>query len=111
MHQPSLQQGAEEGEESRGNVVEHDAGSFREALELADGPWFENVKEAKEDESEEGIARGGRYCDESDELAGDFVDDDVAGVFFAGFAGDKGGGWDSDERDDGCSDCGGDCQR
>ena len=36
---------------------------------------------------------------EGDELAGDFVDDYVAGVFAAGFAGYDGGGWDADEGD------------
>ncbi len=35
--------------------------------------------------------------DEGDELAGDLVDDDVAGVFAAGLAGDDGGGRDADE--------------
>ena len=36
--------------------------------------------------------------DERDELAGDFVDDDEAGVFAAGLAGDDGGGGNADER-------------
>ena len=36
--------------------------------------------------------------DEGEELAGDFVDDDKAGVFAATLAGDDGGGGDADER-------------
>ncbi len=44
--------------------------------------------------------------DQGDELAGDLVDDDVAGVFAAGLAGDDGGGGDADERgDDGGDRC------
>ncbi len=56
-------------------------------------------KSAEEEEGEGGVAPVGGDGDEGDELAGDLVDDDVAGVFAAGFAGDDGGGWDADQGD------------
>ena len=40
----------------------------------------------------------GRAENEGGELAGDLVDDDVTGVFAAGFAGYDGCGWDADQR-------------
>ena len=43
------------------------------------------------------MAPVGRDGDEGDELAGDLVDDDEAGVLAAGLAGDDGGCWDADE--------------
>ena len=93
-----------EGEEAGGHVVEHDAGAGGEAFELADGGWFEDVKEAEEEEREDGVCPVGRAEDEGDELAGYLVDDDLAGVFAAGLAGDDGGGGDADQRDDDGSD-------
>ena len=85
-----------EGEEAGGYVVEHDAGAGGEVFELADGRGLEDVEGAEEEEGEGGVAPVGGDGDEGDELAGDLVDDDVAGVFAAGFAGDDGGGWDAD---------------
>src|SRR5215469_5267800 len=111
MSQPVLQQGADESEDSCRHVVEHDSGAFGEAFEFADRPGLEDVEEAEEDESEDSVAWGGGQGDECDELSGDFVDDDVAWVLFTGFAGDDGGGRDSDECDDGCGDGGPNRQR
>ena len=84
-----------EGEEAGGYVVEHDAGAGGEAFELADGGWLEDVEEAEEEEGEGGMLPVGGDGDEGDELAGYLVDDDVARVFAAGFAGDDGGGGDA----------------
>ena len=89
-----------EGDETGGYVVEHDAGAFRELLEAADGPWFEDVEETEEDEAEDGKCGRCGESDECEELAGYLVDDDVAWVFAGGFAGYDGGGWDADESDD-----------
>ncbi len=50
------------------------------------------------------MAPVGRADDERDELAGYLVDDDVAGVFSGGFAGDNGCCRDAYE---GCEDCSG----
>ncbi len=86
----------DEGEDAGGDVVEHDAGAGGESLELADGRGFEDVEEAEEEEGEGGVLPVGGDGDEGDELAGDLVDDDVAGVFAGGLAGDDGGGGDAD---------------
>ena len=94
-----------EGEEAGGDVVEHDAGAGGEAFELADGWGLEDVEEAEEEEGEGGVAPVGGDGDEGDELAGDLVDDDVAGVFAAGFAGYDRGGRDAYKRRDDCSKC------
>ncbi len=55
------------------------------------------------------MAPVGRDGDEGDELAGDFVNHDVGGVFAAGLAGYDGGGGDAYECGDdcgyGCADC------
>ena len=40
----------EEGEETGGYVVEHDAGAGGEGFEFADGPGLEDVEEAEEEE-------------------------------------------------------------
>ncbi len=56
------------------------------------GGGLSDVEEAEEEEREEGVVPVGGDGDEGDELAGDLVDDDVAGVFAAGLAGDDGGG-------------------
>ena len=102
------QLGADEGQDAGGYVVEHDAGTGGKAFELADGGRFEDVEEAEEEEGEDGVAPVGGDGDEGDELPGDFVDDDVAGVFAARFAGYDGGCRDADEGGgDGC-DGGGD---
>ena len=73
-------------------------------FELADGPGFEDVEEAEEEESEDGVRPVGGAEDEGDELAGYLVDDYVAGVFAAGFAGYYGGGGDADQRGEDCGD-------
>src|SRR5215469_5110807 len=44
-----------EGVEAGGDVVEHDAGAFGEALELADGWGLEDVEEAEEQEGDDGV--------------------------------------------------------
>ena len=89
---------ADEGEEAGGDVVQHDAGAGGEGFEPADGPGLPDVEEAEEDEGEEGVGPVGAHGDEGEPLAGDLVDDDEAGVFAAGFAGDDGCGGDADER-------------
>ena len=87
-----------QGEEAGGYVVEHDAGAGGEALELADRRRLGDVEEAEEEQGKQGVGPVGGEADEGDELAGDLVDDDVAGVFSERFAGDEsggggGGGW------------------
>jgi len=86
---------AGEGEEAGGYVVEHDAGAGGEGFELADGPGFEDIEEAEEDEGEDGVGPVGGAEDQGEELAGYLVDDYEAGVFAAGFPGYYGGGWDA----------------
>ena len=91
-----------EGEEASGDVVEHDAGAGRDALELADGRRLEDIEETEEEEGDGGVLPVRADGDEGDELAGDFIDDDVPGVFTAGLAGDdRGGGYACSGGDDG----------
>src|ERR1700733_14835748 len=92
-----------QGEEAGGYAVGHDAGAGGEAFELADGRRFENVEQAEENEGEGGVLPVGGDCDEGDELAGDLVDDDVAGIFAARFAGYDGRSWNAYQC---CKDCG-----
>jgi len=94
-----------EGEEAGGYVVEHDAGAFGESFELADGRRFEDVEGAEENQGDRGMLPVGGDRDQGDELAGDLVDDDMAGIFAARFARDDGGGGDADQ----CGDDGGYC--
>src|SRR5580698_7542316 len=94
-----------EGEETGCDVVEHDAGTRGQAFEVADWRGFEDVEEAEEDEGDCCVAPVGGDSNEGDELASDFVDDDVARVFTSGFAGHDGGGGDADQGGDDCGYC------
>ena len=88
--------GAGEGKNACGYVVEHDACSGWKGFELADGPGLEDVEEAEEEQGKECVSPIGWDGDEGDELAGDFVDDDVTRVFAARFVGYYRGGWNAD---------------
>ena len=94
----------EKSEEAGGDVVEHDAGAFGEGFEAADGPGLPDVEEAEEEQVERGVMPVGGGEDEGEELAGYLVDDDVTGIFAAGFAGDDSGGGDADEGYEDCCD-------
>ena len=87
---------ADQGVDSGGDVVEHDAPAFGEEFDLADGRGFGDVEEAKEDEADERVFPSGGGGDEGDPLADGFVGDDDLGVFAAAFAGDDGRGRDGD---------------
>ena len=91
-----------QGEAAGGDVVKHDAGAGGEAFELADGWGFDDVEESEEEQGERGMAPIGGDGDQGDELAGDLVDDDMAWVLTARFAGDDGGGGDADKCGYGC---------
>ena len=97
---------ADQGVDSGGDVVEHDAPAFGEEFDLADGRGLGDVEEAEEDESDERVFPSGGGGDEGDPLADDFVGDDDLGVFAAAFAGDDGRGGDGDGEQDECG-CGG----
>ena len=81
-----------------GHIIEDDAPAVGKALELADGKGLGDVEEAEEDESDEGVTPVDGAAEQGDPLAGDFVDDDEAGVVAAGLAGDDGGGGDAERR-------------
>ncbi len=66
--------------QSGGHVVEDDAPAGGEALETADGEWLGDVEEAEEDEGDQGVTPIDGAEEEGDPLAGDFVDDDEAGI-------------------------------
>ncbi len=95
------QDAGDKGEETCGDVVEHDAGAVGESFEAADGPGLPDVEDAEENEIERGVAPVGRGENQGEELAGYFVDDDETGVFARGFAGGDGGGRDADRGDEG----------
>ena len=69
-----------QGEKAGGYVVEHDAAAARETLEGTDRAGFPDVEEAEKEKGEEEMLPVGGDGDEGDELAGDFVDDDVARI-------------------------------
>ena len=54
-------------------------------------------KKRKSKNGEQGFGPAGSETEQGDELAGDLVDDDEAGVFAGGFACGDGGGGDADE--------------
>ena len=94
---PSIQPG--------GHIVEDDAPAFGEFFQLADGKGLVDVEEAKEQQRQENVlpvVRGPGEGEQGDPLAGDFVDDDEAGVFAAAFTGGDGGCGDS-EADGKCN--------
>ena len=79
-----------------GDVVQHDAGTFEETLELADWRRFEDVEETEEKQAQCCVAPVGGDGDEGNELAGNLVDDNVAGVLAARLAGHDGRRRDAD---------------
>jgi hypothetical protein len=95
---------ADQGVDSGGDVVEHDAPAFGQEFDLADGRRLSDVEKAKEDECDERVFPASGRGDEGDPLADDFVGDHDLGVFAAAFAGDDGRGGDADQ-------CGGDCSQ
>ena len=82
--------------QARRDIIEYDAPSFGKAFKLTDGKRLGDVEEAEEDQADEAVnpIRGAE--EKGDPLAGYFVDDYELRVFAAGFAGDDGGGWDSE---------------
>ena len=91
----------EQGEDASGNVIEHDAGAFREPFQAVDRPGFEDVEQAEEKKSEDSVGPVRWADDQGNELAGYFVDNHLAGIFSAGIAGYDGrGGYADEDCDD-----------
>jgi hypothetical protein len=91
---------------SRRDIVEHDPGSFRQSFQLTDGRRFDDVEDSKKYKTgEESFPREGNR-DKRDQLPGDFVDDDDAGIFLRQGASNPRGrgnadkGYDHGERDE-----------
>src|ERR1039458_827671 len=89
-------------------IIEYDAPACGEFFELADGEGLGDIEEAEEDKGDEGVTPVGVAAEQSDPLAGDFVDDYELGVVAAGFAGDDSGGGDAEEERQG--DAGDECE-
>jgi hypothetical protein len=105
MSDPDTQQGCyTQSIQPGGHIVEDDAPAFRKAFKLADGKGLGDVEEAKEDQSDEGVAEVEGAEEEGDPLAGDFVDDDKLRIFAAGFASDDSGGGDAEDEREGDGD-------
>ena len=79
------------------HIIEDDAPAFGEIFKLADGEGFGDVEEAEENEGDQGVAQVEGAEEQGDPLAGDLVDDHELRVVAAGFAGDDGGGGDSED--------------
>src|SRR5215475_745425 len=62
------------------DIVKHDPGSFWQSLQLSDGRWFDDVEDSKKYKTSKKTFPRERNCHESDQLAGDFVDHDEAGI-------------------------------
>ena len=63
-----------------GHVVEDDAPAFRQAFKLPGGKRFRDIEKTEEDESQNCRSPIGAATQKRDPLAGNFVDDNEAGV-------------------------------
>jgi hypothetical protein len=88
------------GKNSCRHIVEHDSGALGEFLQLAHRRRLDDVERSKKYKTGEESFPCQGNGDESDELSGDFIDDDELGIFAAGGAGDAGGGRDADQNDE-----------
>ena len=68
---------------------------------MTNGKGFGDVEKAEEDEGDETVTPVGWAEEQSDSLAGDFVDDDDLRVFAAALAGDDGSGGDAEGEGEG----------
>ena len=82
------------------DIVEHDPGAFWQSFQLSDGRGLEDVEDSKKYKTGEKSFPFERNGDERDELAGDLVDDDEAGIFLGRSAGDAGRSGYADEGDE-----------
>ena len=81
------------------DVIEHDSDAFGKFFQLANWRRLEDVEDSKKYKTDEKSLPRQRDGDESDQLSGNFVDDDELGVFGSAGAGDAGRGGDADQRD------------
>ena len=82
------------------DVIEHDSDAFRKFFQLANWRRLEDVEDSKKYKTGEKSLPRKRDGDESDQLSGNFVDDDKLGIFGGGGAGNAGRGRDADQRDE-----------
>lgn len=105
MSEPDAQEGRyTKSIQAGGDVVEDDSPAAGKALEAAHGKWFGYIEEAEEDEGDEAVLPIGGAEQQSDPLAGDFIDDDALGIVAIAFALDDGGGGNSKEESEEDSD-------
>lgn len=91
----------------RAQIIHYDAGAFGEPLQPPDGKRLQNIEDTEKYKAREKRFPSERDADERDKLAGDFIDDDELGVFYASCAGDYGCGGNAEEGDErGAQDCG-----
>ena len=84
------------------DVIEHDPGSFREPFQLAHRRGLDDVEGSEKYKTREESFPCEGGGDQSDELSGDFVDDDELRIFGSGGAGDLGSGRDANQSDEDC---------
>ena len=82
------------------DIIEHYAYAFWQSFQLSDGRRLEDVEDSKKYKTGQKSFPFERDGDERDELAGDLVDDNEAGVFAGGGTGDAGSGGNTYEGDD-----------
>ena len=83
---------------TRPYVIDHDARAFRKALEMSYRRRLDDIEPSKKYKAQQQRLPRDRRRDQSNELAGHFVDHDELRIFQAAGAGDPGGGWNSDEH-------------
>jgi hypothetical protein len=87
----------DEGVKARTKIVDHDTYTLGpQALEEPDGRWLDDIKGAKKYEARKLDFPGERSGNESEHLAGNFINDDVGRIVAMAGAGGEGCGWDSD---------------
>ncbi len=82
-----------------GHVVEHDTAALGKRFQLSHWRRFEDIEDTKKYKARQKGFPSQRYRDQSDQLAGHFIDHHKLRVFFPRTSRDPGCGRNADERD------------
>src|SRR5208282_59836 len=86
---------------SRSQVVDYNAGALGQPFQSADGKRFPHIEDTKKYKAREKSFPSERDGDKSNELSGNFIDDDELRILGSGGARDARSGGNSDEGDGG----------